>query len=174
MAFATVAELGNYLQTTIAADKTDSAQLALDLATALIKSDLGQEVEQGTSTETFAGNDSNVLVLKEIPVTAVTSVVYDGDTLTVDDDYTWTRAGIITKADGYYWREEAVVTYTHGYASGDVPTTMKAVCLSVAARYFDNPRGYDSKTGDNFTVSYFRSQGALSDAERRMLNPFRP
>lgn len=171
MAFATVAELGLHLQTTIGADKTATAQLAVDLATGLIKAELGQQVDQATTSETFQANYSNVLLLTELPVTAVTSVVYDDSTLTTDD-YTWNRAGIVTKAEGFFWEKETVVTYTHGYLTTDVPTVIKAVCLSVASRYYDNPKGFDSKSGDNFTVSYFRSQGALSEAERRMLKRY--
>lgn len=173
MAFASVAELGTHLQTSIGVDKQASAQLALDMATGLIKADLGQQVDQVTETITLPADGSDVLLLPEIPVTAVASVTYDGAVLPATD-YTWTRAGIITRAKGYFWEEPTTVTYTHGYAAADVPVALKALCLSVAARYFGNPKGYDSKSGDNFAVSYYRSQGALSDAERRMLNPFRP
>lgn len=171
MAFATVAELANALQVTIPAGaKTTQAQQALDHATALIQAVAERDFTEGTDTEeTLDGNGLNTLLLANYPVTAVGSVEVNGEEIAVDEAFSWTSAGILTHLTGTWGTDRAsiVVTYTHGYAT--IPTELKYVCLEVAKRLFDNPRGFDSKTSQDTAVSYPRTFGGLTDAEKDII-----
>lgn len=82
------------------------------------------------------GQGHNSILLKYHPVTAITSLTEDGDSLTEDDNYVWYDDGRVIKvssgyedADETYWKEKRKsieVTYNHGYAS--VPDGIKDIC----------------------------------------------
>lgn len=139
MAFATSADVATYLRRGFDAEGTAAADLALDIATQMIKSYTEQQITQATETYTFLATSRNVLLLPELPVTAVASVVYDGATLVVEEDYTWTRYGLVTKVAGDWSSGTVAVTYTHGYAT--VPDDIRGVCIEVAKRAIENPAG---------------------------------
>lgn len=150
-AFATVAELADHLQTTIAAGQpTTAAQQALDGASAAIRtythqtiSAVAGEVKTFTFSRSFGARRTytDLIFLPELPVTAVASVVVDGVTLVPNVDYTWDGAtGILRRLNGW-WDSGApvttvVVTYSHGY--GAVPDDVKGVCLALAGRLYQS------------------------------------
>lgn len=119
------------------------------------------------------------LALPSMHVTAVASVADDGTALTVEDDYTWSTAGILTRLG--YWGAGTVVevTFTHGYAVADLPAEITAVVQAIAQRAVNNPGSLlraqagpfgssHSQTGTNQALPI-----ALLDAERAILARYR-
>lgn len=107
----------------------------LGVASSLVRGAAGSPILEASSVVTLWATDgSQYLSLPGQPVTAVASVVYDGDTLTADDDY--------KLVDGSLWGStpwgdgceplEVVVTMTHGLAAVP-PHIVQLVCdLAIA------------------------------------------
>lgn len=107
----------------------------LTVASSVVRAAAGSPILATTSTVSLWGVDGSIwLDLPGKPVTAVATVVHDGTTLTVDDDY--------RLVDGRLWGAvpwgdpceplEVVVTMTHGLSA--VPThVVQLVCdLAIA------------------------------------------
>ena len=194
---ATSADLNALLQTTV--DST-LATLLLECATGVVQDACGgQRIIQAVGdVEPVIGTTDNWLDLPQIPVTAVTSVVQDGTTLTVNTDYKvfgnrlWRKFGWQTNygwpydgaysywggypppsiISGYPYQEPSgiVVTYTHGIPSGDQRLQFaRAVTLSLAATTLANPDGAQSVRIDDYSASFTAMQNMLTDAMRRRL-----
>lgn len=136
-AFCTIADLEAFLQVTIGTPNA-SATAAITGASAAIQNECRQRIEQvaADALTLTVEEDRRTILLPEQPVTAIASVVEDGTTLTVGDDYRWTAAGVLTRR-GRCWSSEwdgVVVTYTHGYAT--IPDDLKGVCIRSAARAY--------------------------------------
>ena len=158
--FASITELQNHLQRTFAVGReTDAATQALELATGLIQHYTGQQLFPGTSTETFPAPLNftvlgGVVVLRQRPVTTVTSVTIDGEAA----DFT------VDGAAGIVWIKRTVplaettrhpeisVTYNHGF--NPIPAELKAVCLEVARQVVDNPKGFVQMSVGDVSGSY--------------------
>lgn len=181
MAFATVAELANYLQRDILDDDANALQ-ALDLATGAIQSYTGQELTFVTDDTATIYPRRHVALLPQLPVTAVSSVTADG----VAVDYVLQQdIGALylarnqphnVEAGHGHWPFEVQVTYSHGYV--EIPPTVKGVCLDVARRSLENPHGYVQKTVGDVSISHGSHAGLavgvqLSDREERALAPYR-
>lgn len=139
MAFATVADVATYLQRDLDASDAATAEMVLDIATEMIRSYTGQRLDSvANETVTLPATSTAELLLPSFPVTAVSSVVHDGKTLVVDDDYVWTRAGVVTKTMGY-WTARTTITYSHGYSP--IPADVRGVCIEVTKRAMENPAG---------------------------------
>jgi len=114
-----------------------SCQRAITEATAAIRNYCGQYLELVEDDEyTFDVRPARWnLMLPELPVTEVSQVVEDGETLEADD---W-ELGLY----GQLWRvgrrwtagvQVVTVTYSHGYAS--IPDDVVAVCMRAAVRAY--------------------------------------
>lgn len=131
-----VADLEKFLQLTIS--DTAAAEAAIDEASAAIRNYTRQTITEVTGdvlTLTVLPV-RELILLPELPVTAVASVVEDGTNLTVGDAWRWTAEGILQRV-GSYWNDgwqKVVVTYSHGYAT--VPDDIKAVAVRAAARRY--------------------------------------
>lgn len=138
-AFFTIDELQARLGQNIESTK---AQMLADAASDIVRDDLRQRIDQVTDDEvTLYGDGSELLVLPEQPVTAVSSVLLANQALT--QSISWRRNGMLwrlTYTGGQYtgvsqisWPNgvPVTVTYTHGYAT--VPGTIKDVALELAA-----------------------------------------
>ena len=140
MGFCTVADLEAFLQITIA-ESNEAALRAIDEATMAIQNFCGQTIEQVEDDEyTFdVAAGMTKLFLPELPVTAVSSVVEDGTTLTADADYKLGLYGILHRI-GRPWKtgvQIVTVTYSHGYPSGHAKLeTAKSICTRAAARAY--------------------------------------
>ena len=177
--FATADELETFMQAAFTAEETAAAPLLLELATAAIKGAAGQHIELVTDDEiVLDGSGTNVLLLPETPVVAVSSIEVEGEALVVDDDFTWNRHGILSRWPRATWgltRAGVAVTYTHGYPPDEVPGELKLVCLSVAARALENPTGVPRESIGSYGVSYPQAsfntgtQLQLTEAERRIV-----
>jgi hypothetical protein len=137
MDFCIVADIENFLQISIPAAKIASAQRAIAEATEAIKNYCHQVIERVTDdvvTLDCAGGAK--LFLPELPVISVASVVEDGETLVVTDDYKLGQHGILYRI-GDLWAEGiqiVTVTYTHGYVT--LPDDIVGVCVRAAARAY--------------------------------------
>lgn len=174
--FATVEDIEAFLQVDITtAKQIASAQRALTEATHAIKNYTKQHLEAVADEEvTFdvpAG--TRMLFLPELPVTALTEVVEDGETLTVDDDYKLGNYGILHRID-QDWEEGiqiVTVTYSHGYS--EIPQDIVDVATRAAARAYQlglrsaedgGVPGVASKSLGDFSVAY-SSAGDFSVGE---------
>lgn len=142
--FATLAQLEDRLGESIpSGQEENTATGLLQYASALIQNYTGQNFDAASAAvETFDAPGKAPIFLQFVPVNSVTSVVQDGDTLTVSDDINWYENGVVKRSAGASWGTElqsVVVTYSYGYAvDGDgitaVPDDVRAVCLNVVAR----------------------------------------
>jgi hypothetical protein len=181
--FCTVQDVAELLQIEISdADKVASCQRAVTEASATIRNYCKQYLELvDDDVYTFDVRPARWnLLLPELPVVEVTSVVEDGETLTVDDDYELGLYGQLWRV-GRRWAagtQIVTVTYTHGYA--EIPDDVVAVCTRAAARAFqaglkaadaDGIPGIASKSLGDFAVSFSGegSEGVMGVSASRML-----
>lgn len=95
------------------------SQVILDLAQSIIHQWTEYRWEATSHVAYFSGNGKDYIFYLNSPVRAITSVVVDGTTLTVDDDYEiWTQTGKLRIIAGVQiGNENVVVTYTYGFAT---------------------------------------------------------
>jgi len=197
-AFCEVADLAALLQLTIAADDV-SALAAIRDASAAIQNYCRQVIEEVEDDEiTFdVAVMQSKLFLPELPVTAVASVVEDGEALTEDDDYKLARFGVLHRV-GAYWTagvQTVTVTYSHGYET--LPDDVVAVCIRAAARAYQaglraaatgGEAGVQAVTIGDYSVRYGSEQSGgesgggtlgassavlLTEAEKQTLSRYR-
>lgn len=122
--------------------ESTKAQMLADAASDIVRDDLRQQIDEIQDDEVVLyGDGSELLVLPERPVTAVSEVLLAGQALT--QSTSWRRNGSLwrlTHPGSQYagvrqmrWPNgvAVAVTYTHGYAT--VPGTIKDVALELAA-----------------------------------------
>lgn len=176
MAFCLPSELEDYLGRTLDTTETRQAELALELATGIIQSYTGQQIEAGTSTETFT---SGPVILRQFPVTAVVSVEVDGTVQDVDS-YVLDSSGVLRwkwwLAPQPLYTATIVVEYDHGY--DDIPADIRAVTLALASRGVgdtNSGRVLEEAIG-TYRVKYadesLGSGIALTEQDKTLLAPF--
>lgn len=119
------------------------------------------------------GRGDQVLTLRSLYVTAVSSVTSDGTALAVDDEYLWSTAGVLTAAST--WAADAVVevVFTHGY--DDAPPEVTGVVQAVAQRAVNNPGSLAQEATGPFNSRHAGTGAALEllDAEKAILDRYR-
>ncbi|MES2211038.1 MAG: hypothetical protein V4515_12800, partial [Chloroflexota bacterium] len=135
----------------------------IECATAVV-----QEAAGGQRIVQVSGETLNILALSDswldlpqIPVTAVTSVTFDGTALTpgiLSTNYKL-RGDRLWRTDGWQTYvgqpSDVVVVYTHGYAPGAQELQMaRSAVLSLAKGQFVNPSAVQSESIDDYNVSY--------------------
>lgn len=179
-AFATASDLAARLNVTFTAGETTQATQLLDGASAYIRALVGGYVAAvEDDVATLLAPPGYWLTLPNGPVTEVTSVVLDGETVT---DYQ--RVGRrLYLADG--WRNEfaddgstsedddldfVVVTYSHGYSEADDLALAKDACLVMAASSVTNVGSAKSERIDDYAIEFHDlSTSALGPNLERML-----
>lgn len=160
MSLATPADLATYLQRDpFAGAELTSAQLALDIASAVVVDRTGQTfaaVADDTITlDTYPGEDVR---LPQRPVTAVSAVTTRDrgatatTTRTLNTDFEHRGDRLRWVGLGASWPYEVTVTYSHGYAT--IPDDVKGATLAVAAEIFDNPEGLSRSALDDDTTQH--------------------
>lgn len=172
MSFATPSDLAAYLQRAAftAGAETTSAQLTLDIATAVVVERTGQTFTVVTNDvitlDTHGDEDVN---LPQLPVTSVTSVTtrdrgsVTTTARTANIDYE-VRGGRLRWVGAGTWPYEVTVTYTHGYAT--IPDDVKGATLAVAAEIHANPEGLSQSALDDSNDRHEWSED--SPAERML------
>jgi hypothetical protein len=184
-ALASYEDLSDYLGVTFDDAELVRASMLLDMATAVIRSYTGQTITAvDNDSIILRGDGTSRLFLPEMPVRNVDSVTEDGVALiyNVGDvfDYRWTAGGVLFRLGGTWGTtpNDIVVVYDHGYVT--VPEDIRAVCVQVAARAYDNPHGYRSESIGSYSYSAAipatgEATGmGLSDGERDILGAYRP
>lgn len=149
----------------------------LTQAEALVRAYCGWHIAPSRTVEdaVIRGSGTATILLPSLYVTAV-AAINDNDTdLTVEDDYTWSAAGVVTRV-GYWSTDEVVVSYTHGYE--EPPAEVTAVVQAIAQRAVNNPGGQaSSRSIGPFAESYgsLATGTALSllDSEMEVLRRYR-
>lgn len=163
---------------------TPEADLALLMAAETIRAELDQQIDHVDNDLFVAGpGTGRVLLLPQLPVTAVNRVVEYGVELLDGEGYTWSHAGTLTRLGGAWPVEPRTVsvTYSHGYLPTEIPAVLRTVSVQVAARAFVNPEGATQISIGDASRSYAASSGQapsgrlqLTDYERRLLRGLRP
>lgn len=174
MAYATPEDLDALVQGEIPAA---TATLLLDLASAEVDREThrGQALTIAERTETLDGSGNATLWL-DWPITAVNSVTVDGELLVVEDDYTWSRSGWLTRI-GCDWSsdEQSIeVVYSVGFATGSPELLIaKRITLEIASRVAANPQALKSFTADGVTATFGDHGLGLSDEQKDDLAPLK-
>jgi len=176
-AFFTHIELAQQLQLDPDTINNETALMLADLTSDIIRDELRQQINQATETITLYGDGSELIMLPERPVTAVDTVLLDGQPVTPID---WRTNGALRRVlyPGSQYANQQVwcwprgvpvqVTYTHGYTA--VPNTIKAVALELAAAAYMNPSAATSQTAGPYTMTI---AATLSDEQRTRLDRYR-
>lgn len=180
LAFALPEDLGLYLKQTLANDDA-TALLYLDAASDVVRDYLQQQIDYvADDVVTLDPEPDGTVFLPELPVVSVSKVeVLGADGWSVADPLTYTvstRTGVISALPTYgtLWPRGAGswrITYTHGFAN--VPGSLKAVALGVAARAFSSPAGVDSERIGGYQVKYAIESAGFSPIELAALNRYR-
>ena len=176
---ATPSDLASYVQSDL---DTATATLALEVVTGWIQSELGQRVVRVTDETVLLDGCDRVLYLPQRPVVSVGAVsTLDKWGVTynpvLNTEYRVRGYRLIWSGYGRVWPEQVTVTYTHGYLTPDVPQGIRGVCLSAAARIYQNPDGLRSETvgGVSWTAagSAVDVGPGLTESERLALADFK-
>ncbi|MCJ7529805.1 MAG: DUF4815 domain-containing protein [Anaerolineales bacterium] len=168
--FAAVADIEAFLQLPITTPaQIASAQMALKDATAAIRNYCRQFLERVNSeTVTLDSTGGSRMFLPELPVLSIFSVVEDGETLVVDDDYKLGQHGILHRIATTWTAGIQIITidYTHGWQP--IPDAIVAVCVRAASRAYQaglkaadsaGVPGIASKSLGDFAVSFQSEAG---------------
>ena len=149
MAFSTAADVESYTQIDFDSDlETHLTNNIIPFVDAAINQYVGYELEYGTKTETFTGDQTREIFLRHLPVRSITSVVEDDTTLTQGNsaDYVFYDSGRLRRLGkrwSYAKEQNIVVTYVAGYTafgggvSTDLPIQIKMVSSRAAARMLE-------------------------------------
>lgn len=181
-AFATVGELANALGIDIAEDDRRAAQI-LKTATGMIQAEAQHRIfYYENDVKVLRGTYGFDLYLPEPPVHEVSEVTV-GTTELTSGTYTAASYGVLRgspflsdEEPTWLWGGPQVpitVTYTHGYEV--IPEDIKAVCLSLAGRLYDNPSGAVAETIGSYSYrNGAEGSGMLTDFERSICRRYRP
>jgi hypothetical protein len=171
--FAEAADLEDFLQNDVT---TAPAELALDIASGIVRAYVGWSISQETVVLVTEGDGGNALWLPTKLLTAVTSVEVDGELLTFGDHYRWTSSGRLRRI-GASWpclERSIEVTFTHGY--NPVPDDIKGITLALAGRLYDNPEGLRSWSVDGLSETIANPSSdaglALTTVEKAALDSY--
>lgn len=172
---ASAAELRLFLELDTTDLPDDRAELILSVVSGLVRDEAHQLFDQVETDEVILdGTGTDVLLLPQLPVTAVASVEENGTALVGGTDYDWSSNGILRRLNGSWVRRARyyTVTYSHGYAAP--PDGLKGIVLRVAARVVDNPEGLVQEAIGGWSGAYRFDPASLNDADKRALDPYRP
>lgn len=154
------AELASYMRLP-ELDNDPALIVACELASGVVR-DYTQQTLDAVKDDTYTWllrryrNGPSTLLLPEVPVTDVSSVVRDGETLVQHEDYEWDTAGLVVSLGSTSFYSTTVVTYDHGW--DPIPEGLRAVLLAVGTRLFDNPaRDVNRAVGshnESYTVDF--------------------
>lgn len=181
--FAAISDVANFLQVSIStAEQTAAAKRALTEASQAIRNYCRQHLELVEDDEiTLDCRGGSRLFLPQLPVLAITAVVEDGVTLTVDDDYKLGQHGVLHRI-GAKWKKGVQiiqVTYSHGYAV--LPDDIVAIATRAASRAYQSglraaddeaTLGVQSKSLGDFSVQYGAEsvvEGVMGASAARLL-----
>jgi hypothetical protein len=132
--FATVQDVSDRLGRTFDATEQTQVQSYLDAATAIIRAQTGQTIEEvDPATLNVWGRPGERLPLPQRPVTAVTSVTLDG-TLVDPSEYLLRKSELVRAVGWGTELQTLVIVYKHGF--NPIPELIKNTSIDVATRGF--------------------------------------
>jgi len=143
--------------------KNDSIELYINAASDMIDEYLGYDPETQTYTEeVYDGNGTKFLALKARPITTLTTVLEDGDTVSTTDFVT--RSWYIDGYDYVFVRGNSnfKITYIAGYESTAMPPSITLACVKIAAVMLKE----DGRTGSLGTSSISHGDGSRTFMEQ--------
>ena len=152
----------------------DMNVIAIDAACDIVREHVSQAVDPVADDQVALDSEgTDTILLPELPVVSVASVVGPGGVpLGLGTDYVVDKemGAIRTKRRGRRFlagRQAYVVTYTHGWT--EVPASVRAVALTLAARIYDQGIVQEEGVG-GYTVRY-AGEGSigLTPGEARVL-----
>lgn len=166
MPFATVEDVATYIKQNLTAADAATVSFLLDQVTKTIQNRTGQTITQvAGDVITLSPRGHSILVLPEVPVTAVASVVVEGVTQVADTDYTWESYGLLFRPVGRTWgskRRSVVVTYTHGYAT--IQDDLKMATCELVSRAFQSGAGPNvAAISESLESGYSRTERYVSN-----------
>lgn len=162
--------------------------IVTDAACDMVRTYTEQQINAGTTTETYDGTGTDALLLPQYPVTAAGTVLVNGGTVT---DYVLdARKGAVIRkrADpGSAWwdgarsfpmlwprgRQNVTVTFEHGYAVDNVPQDIRMVALAAATRMFVQGPRLQETIGRQVAVVYAGAATDFTAGERIILGKYR-
>lgn len=116
-----------------------------------------------SDTIVLDGNGTTTLLLPAAPVTAVTSVAVNGETL-APDTYAWSADGLLERADPWPRARRAVhVVYSHGY--DPIPGMVADAVLQAAHIALNTEPGLSTVSVGSMSLSFStRFGGAVAGA----------
>lgn len=114
--------------------KDDMLELYINAASDMIDEYLGYDPKTQTYTaEVYDGKGTPYLTLKARPITTLTTVLEDGDTVDIDDFVI--RDWYIDGDDYRFIRGHSnyKVTYVAGYSDDDMPADITVTCIKIAS-----------------------------------------
>lgn len=189
--FFTPADLGARIQVSIA-DDDPTAILLSQLASDAVRDDLRLSVDLIVDDEiTLYGDNGEIMLLPERPVTKVSSVILDNIALVpVMQDATSTLLMYDWRPDGRLYRivyggsfyagelnfkwptgVPVKITYSHGYQT--VPSAFKSVALELAAAAYVNPEMHDQERVGWVEWATKQPGMTLTAAQRTALDVYR-
>jgi len=139
---------------------------------------LGRQILSADYVETYRGNGQDVMLLRNFPITAVTSVAFAGQTLTAAADPVALTSGLLfddraLSLIGYRFPIglPVVVSYTAGYAATPPDIAQAAIELVGEAFRRRDRIGVSSKTLGGQEVVAF-SLKDMNDTARGLLSPY--
>jgi hypothetical protein len=169
--FISVSDLSDKLGRDMSAD--DGAVIAVDAACDICRDIAGVAFNAGTATFTVDGTGTDAILLREHPVSGVSSVTVAGSAVM---DYMLSDNSLLLRGTaGAYprpvWpagRQNVTVTATTGYAAADLPRSVRQVALSIASRLVIQGPAIEEALGSG-RVKYAVAETDLTPGELRIL-----
>lgn len=165
-------------------------------ATSFVNEVTHRTFEETTVTEKYAGTGTSELVLKNYPVSSITEITIDGDTVSSGDYELFEDEGIVFKYD--YWtqanntfrygvlldgntnnrKRNIEVEYTYGYklpgeANRDFPYSLEQVVINlVTTAYRESGEESNIKKEEVMSAKYEYFQTSISDRDMMILEEF--
>ena len=152
MSIATQADIEALLQFAFDLDPEPKATAAIEAAQRVVEAEVGMPFDHkaGIVTTLTATGQTN-LVLPRWPVSAITTLVWDGTTLVDGTDYVWAKDGTLQLAAGVPWWSDpngVVVTYAAGWADADAaPSALRQLVARVATRIWQSGVAFAENQG---------------------------
>lgn len=172
----TLANVKSWLAITATTDDTLLTRL-VTAASQFIQAWLNRDLASQSYSETRDGHGGPVMPFRDFPVTAVSSLTIDGNTIPAAADmvslgYRFTDTRLILQ--GYVFTRGAAnvqINYTAGYAS--IPSEIEQACIElVSMRYRERDRiGHASKSLAGETVQFIVKD--MPDSVRTILNNYK-
>jgi hypothetical protein len=180
MSLATLADLKTYLGIGVGITTPDAElQRMLDMASKVVEQYVDRSLVSAARIERRNGYDTDVLMLRDTPITAVASLMIDTLPVTASDG---TTPGYIFQDNSIFLiggqvftrgRKNIYVSYTGGYASNAIPADIVHSTIEIAAQAYREKEwiGFQSKTLAGETVAFTR--GFLPDSAKIVLDLYR-